>query len=499
MTKFLSFQRLTIAVFVLLTILSACKRDDDGGSVNPGGDEEPVPNDLGINYYVSNAGNDSNDGLTPKTAWKTSARVQQHSNFEPGDMVLFRRGDTFDKLTLDKAGNGTVDEPIIFGAYGNEDLDRPIINGDRTPFSFAINLRNMGGWIIQDLKVQGANGDQIHIQPIEANCDNIKILNCHIDGVNGRHCIRFDTDIRSGNFFGCSNVEVAYNLIENAGQNFDNTSDGVNGPNIQKNGYIHHNEFFNNKSEAVDLGAGKGHIVEYNLMDGNNDRDSGGIKTHVQSGNQINDTENIDLRYNVIKNCIQHAIQIQDGRSIRVFNNTIYHNQQNGKNALLIGTANDNQYDDNSWIGSNEIKNNIFHGVTHTISITVLRWAGGRAGTPAVFWDDPNRYDIKNNIFYAGDEGNAIVIRIQTGQFMSDNQFTEYSNIATTNNLPFSDFTAIHTNNFNVNPDFNDPDNGDFTLKPDSPAIGAGIDVGLAKDFNDKDVSNSPNIGAFEN
>lgn len=47
-------------------------------------------------YYVSQSGNDSNDGLTSGTAWQSLAQVGQYSSttsFLPGDSVLFRRGD----------------------------------------------------------------------------------------------------------------------------------------------------------------------------------------------------------------------------------------------------------------------------------------------------------------------------------------------------------------------------------------------------------------------
>ena len=486
-------QSVVTLVLSAILVLSCSEDDPQSGTIFP------VPPSSGITYYVSSNGNDSNDGMSQNTAWESSSKVNDFGQFAPGDQILFRRGDIFNRIVLRTAGNGTEEDPIIIGAYGDENDPRPIIQGDRSPMSFGIHLNSMSGWTIQDLTVEGANGDQIYIEPTVDRCDNIKILRCQINGDGGRHGIRFETDIRSGNIFGSRNVEIAYNYIEKAGQGFDNTSDGINAPNIQEAAFIHHNILINNKSEGVDIGAGKNHIVEYNLIDGANDRDSGGIKTHVQSGQQVHDTENIDLRYNIIYNCIQHAIQIQDGRLIRVYNNSIYHNHENGRNTLLIGTANDNQYDDQTWIMGNQIINNIFYGNTKNISVTVLRFAGGRTGSPAAFWEDPARYKIENNIFYGGSAPNGLVIRVQTGQFKSENEFTDYSNVTTTRSLSFEEFLQIHQNNFNLDPRYSDPENQDFTLQPGSPAIDTGAVVGLTNDFNDQPVDNTPNIGAFEN
>ena len=47
----------------------------------------------GTIYYVSaGSGKDSNDGLSPRSAWQTIARVNS-ARLKPGDSVLFKRGD----------------------------------------------------------------------------------------------------------------------------------------------------------------------------------------------------------------------------------------------------------------------------------------------------------------------------------------------------------------------------------------------------------------------
>lgn len=76
----------------------------------------------GTAYYISNDGDDSNDGLSPETAWKSLQRVlscNREDVFKPGDAVLFRRGDTFrlselgEENTVDILVNG-----VTYSTYG---------------------------------------------------------------------------------------------------------------------------------------------------------------------------------------------------------------------------------------------------------------------------------------------------------------------------------------------------------------------------------------------
>ncbi|MBQ9116601.1 MAG: hypothetical protein IJY04_06220 [Clostridia bacterium] len=64
----------------------------------------------GAKYYVSEKGDDGNDGLSPDTPWRTRARVSA-AELNPGDAVLFRRGDTFRGWVQTRSG-------VTYGAYG---------------------------------------------------------------------------------------------------------------------------------------------------------------------------------------------------------------------------------------------------------------------------------------------------------------------------------------------------------------------------------------------
>lgn len=76
-------------------------------------------------YYVSAEGNDTNDGLTPETAWKTLKKASSaRAMLQKGDGVFFRRGDVFVGQLLLKTGvtysaYGEGEKPRIYGAEKN--------------------------------------------------------------------------------------------------------------------------------------------------------------------------------------------------------------------------------------------------------------------------------------------------------------------------------------------------------------------------------------------
>lgn len=86
-------------------------------------------------YYVSNSGNDYNDGKTPETAWKTVDRVNS-AWLKPGDGVLFKRGDLWRGVEV-KAREG-----VSYGAYGS---------GEKPKFyGWYENLADASLWEIKD-------------------------------------------------------------------------------------------------------------------------------------------------------------------------------------------------------------------------------------------------------------------------------------------------------------------------------------------------------------
>jgi parallel beta-helix repeat protein len=100
-------------------------------------------------YYLSNNGNDSNNGLSPDSPLKTISKLNSVvRELLPGDAVYFERGGYFTgQINISKSG--TENNPIIFGAYGEG--RNPIISG-------AVPVK---GWVRYKENIFSADADTV--------------------------------------------------------------------------------------------------------------------------------------------------------------------------------------------------------------------------------------------------------------------------------------------------------------------------------------------------
>ena len=92
-------------------------------------------------YYVASSGNDGNTGRSTDAPFQSLNKVNS-LNLQPGDQVLFRRGDTF-RGTLQIRRSGTSGQPIVFDAFGSG--NKPVLAGS-VPIS---NWNSIGGNVWQ--------------------------------------------------------------------------------------------------------------------------------------------------------------------------------------------------------------------------------------------------------------------------------------------------------------------------------------------------------------
>lgn len=108
------------------------------------------------NYYVSNSGNDSNNGLTTGASWQHISKV--NSTATTGDSVFFNRGNSWNEQIIPAANN------IYYGSYGTG--AKPIITGFQNQSGWT-NIggniwRTIAGNAVSNLNMVLVNGNVVH-------------------------------------------------------------------------------------------------------------------------------------------------------------------------------------------------------------------------------------------------------------------------------------------------------------------------------------------------
>ena len=138
-----------LLAFAVMEILASCPTVfAQGAKTSPAGQGHQSPRESSAYYVDSAAGNDSNPGTSPASAWKTLAKVNS-TTFLPGDRILLRSGSVW-RGQLWPKGSGREGQPIVLDTYGGG--VRPMINGSGLAED-AVLLKNQEYWEIQNLEI----------------------------------------------------------------------------------------------------------------------------------------------------------------------------------------------------------------------------------------------------------------------------------------------------------------------------------------------------------
>lgn len=396
-------------------------------------------------YYVdATNGKDSNDGLSLSSAWKTIAKVNS-CNFQPGDNILFKRGETWtEQLTV--PSGGTSDAPLIFAAYGNG--AKPIIDG--LGRDFAIHIHNKDYVTIENIHAKHGNRFGILV----AHADNVTIQDCEVEQAQR-------ANIQVG---ACDNI-----LIRRCDSHHSLTEHGIYLDGLEQNGtdypIIEHCDLHDNYGSAIQINGNgvyrvKDPIIRYNLLH-HNGPNGNGIHDLASDGGQY--------YYNIIYANNPAGIKLDHDRNqdangdfssinAKVYNNTII--AQDYKYMTCVQVCEQSR--------GHFIKNNIIKARDpYLIKVESL----GNA-------------TIDYNCYYASDPNNTYHWK-----------GTEYSSFAAWQYGSGQDANAIESS-----PKFLDPTNYNFALQADSPCIDSGTKVNLSHDFLGVSVPQleSVDMGAYE-
>ncbi len=126
----------------------------------------------GTKFYVdAENGDDSNDGLSEETAWKTVDSLTNVEGVGPGDSLLFKRGGEYNvSMTLSNC-SGSEEYPIVISSYGEGDL--PVLKTDAHTEVF--RLFDCSYITVENLEITAHNGGGIWIDTYSKSSEGITL------------------------------------------------------------------------------------------------------------------------------------------------------------------------------------------------------------------------------------------------------------------------------------------------------------------------------------
>jgi hypothetical protein len=429
----------------------------------------------GISYYVDCAyGNDSNNGTSTSTAWKTLNKAN-NANLVPGDKLLFKRGCTWTgTLMADWDGNSSA--YITIGAYGSGNMPK-FQNGTTDLIDGYYNSVQLTGsyQIVEYLEVTITN------PPVEPGCQSNPIG--FFTGFNFRNPAN---DSYSG----------SYNILR-----YSKASKLMAGAHTNQN--THHNKILYNTfvdnhvmdkltptwvDNDDDIGAwgvllkGDNNEVGYNYFEDNN------AWCTYDTPPQGNSVELYEARYN----SIHHNTAINDrdfselgGQAIKPDTNVFAYN-------LVISNINDAHFIIARGSG-------VVWGPTYRTKLynnTVILTGAQSEAVICGAGCNGNIMTMRNNILWA-----------EQKVAFADGAFNESNNIYwDSEGDPFVQFVgfSMHSTSEIANPLFVNLSQRNVRLTTSSPAINGGssesVGLGYNKDLDDVSVpqNSTVDMGGYE-
>jgi Secretion system C-terminal sorting domain/Right handed beta helix region len=447
-------------------------------------------NTSATNYYVSSTGNDSNNGTSLNTAFKTIDYAVNYSALTGGDVIYIRGGNYYERIIMQKSGTSDASR-ILIKNYNNE---QPVIDGtgmlwdyiDGVSGLFEIRSRYV---TLDGIKVKNAvaNANAAGILVRGPSTSFVTVIRCvtentrtsgiaiwgRTDGTDysGATDIRIEScDISEAVndgyqehltiAQGVDRFVICWNKVHDSTKEpkTPNLPIGIDAKVNVRNGKIYNNEVWNlKKSNGIYVDAWDSEA--YNIEIYNNiihDIDHTGIPIGAEEGGSAHD--------------------------IKVYNNLIYNA---GWDGLAISR-------ENNTLGNNRVSQ------TYNVSFYNNTVYGCKQYAAHVLNGNSPNCVFKNNIFSQNNWSNAITV-------YSGNK----NNITVENNITDGVQNAwlqgmeikLGTNNISQSPEFAWADGNNYRLGSTSPAINAGTNS--LKPIDDLDGNSRSNtgivdIGAYE-
>ena len=472
----------------------------------------------GATYYVKNGGNDSLDGLSDATAWATIQKVQ--ATVRSGDTVYFRSQDTWSSSGSPTVLTATAGVTYDGSSYGSGTRAKFVATAAVSVPYFSVVRIEVSNVTFKGFEIDGGKvycygidigynatgditGNTIDNCVVHDNGDPLDRQWCYgiIVTNRGVNKTTYNTTITNCTVYNAGQEGIAiypkwgeYNtgvdkvLIRNCRAYDNGTMAAGDGTGVA----------INNRSNNV--------TVEYCYLN-NNTRDGINIRATPlteSGGNVIAAPTNVVIRYNAISNNWWGGLTITNPNSYKITTDIYYNiflnngriNSQNVGYEFHLAGNKAGTYPDSVF----NIYNNTFYSSLEPNSSR--QWGVGIApynsgyvtgatinfnnnivytGNFASIWDSKASMTHSNNLIYRASGDSHIHIFTDAVQYKRTGVLTWEASARNSEPL----FVSAGTN---------------FSLQPNSPAIDAGVPVGLSRDFvwNPVPSGTAPDIGAFE-
>ena len=458
-------------------------------------------------YYVKNGGDDSADGLTDTTAWKTISKVNSET-FSPGDIVCFKRGDTW-RIPIDAQlipRSGSSAGHITYSAYGE---------GPKPLFLGSVEKNSPSDWTLTGTPNVWATANNSFILDIgniifnnEQSCGHKQMDS---GSLKSQGDFYYDAANESVLLYSASNPAAYYSDIECAVKkhivaivdksyvtisNLDirySGAHGIQGRNVSYltiqdcdisyiGGSFHMRRF--SKRSGTSWQIRYGNAIEFwesahdILVQRNKIRDIYDAGLTNQSGGESGISQyNIYYRYNVVWNCAYSYEYFARNPATKIHD--IY------------------------------IENNIFANAGYGWSYNEIRRGRGKS---LAFWQlsgTESDFYIRNNIIYEAKQYCLNLPHPMPGLISEYNCWYKASGdmikygktVYSMSQFPaYQADTGWEANSIAADPVFVDVAGNDYRLQSVSGCINKGLDIGLTQDFDYNPIvpPGFPDIGAFE-
>jgi hypothetical protein len=265
----------------------------------------PTAGSGGTIYYVDSAnGNDSNNGTTTGSAWKTLAKISTRS-FAAGDVIAFDRGEIFTG-TATLASSGTSGNPITVTAYGTGSqplltnpgglnmlkIDAAYVTVSNLAFTDGAVFDNSDG-----LGISGPKYENSGAIAVTSNGAGVLVQDSTFTNVGiGVKTYGASSKVMHNSF---ANLQIAYRGPDSGAE----TSYGAVGVSVDNSGVeVGYNDFINCRSTNSPYGADGGAIEIEGFL---HTKDNINIHHNYSRGSQgfietaETSTSNVNVNYNV--------------------------------------------------------------------------------------------------------------------------------------------------------------------------------------------------------